>query len=231
MPLDPTLGCRSVHDIPEELATIMINKHMPSPSSGPRANVEKYSVPSRAMLKEMDDSDIKNQMTLTAKNRKQIKSKLKTSGAVDLTNDELNDEDDTNSRVPSVSNVSETKPPNDPTEQASSKLATSSTRSLLTRKKSIEPVVNAVVSAKVEKKKQLTRQDKSSGKFNTTNASTEQDSVVEVSMQKGSTRIEGSEKNLSPKRRRTVLQQKRGPRPRSKSPKGKESNTGGFERQ
>ena len=214
--LEPTLGCRSVPDIPEELATIMINEHMPSPSSG-KTNVEKHSVSSRAMLKEMDDSDIKNQRTLTAKNRKQIKSKLKTSGAVNLTNDELNDEDDTNLRVPSVSNASETKLPNDPTEQASSKL---------TRKKSIEPVVNAVVSAKVEKKKQLTLQDKSSGKSDATDASTEQDSVVEVSIQKGSTRIEGSEKNSSPKRRRTVLHQKRGPRPRSKSPKGKESNTG-----
>ena len=223
--LEPTLGCRSVPDIPEELATIMINKHMPSPSSG-KTNVEKHSVSSRAMLKEVDDSDIKNQRTLTAKNTKQIKSKLKTSSAVDLTKDELNDEDDTNSRVASVSNVSGTKPPNDPTEQGSSKLAASSTRSLLTRKKSIEPVVNAMVSANVEKKKQLTRQVKSSGKSNTTDASTEQDSVVEVSIQKGSTRIEGSEKNSSPKRRRTVLHQKRGPRPRSKSPKGKESNTG-----
>ena len=125
-----------------------------------------------------------------------------------------------------MSNISETKLPNGPTEQASTKVTANSTRSLLTRRKSIEPVVDAVVSAKVEKKQQLIRKESASGETSTTDKSAEQDSVTEVSVGKGSTRVEDVENNSSLRRCRTVLHQKRSPRSRNKSPKVKESNAG-----
>ena len=199
LPMDPTFGCRSVSDINEELTTTM-QKEM---------NNKHVSLPTSS-----PKTNEENQLA---------PSKAKTSDTEDLTHDV---EDDTNLRVPSVSSVSETNPPDGPTEQVSAKLAASSARSLFTRRKSIEPVVNNVLSTKVEKKLQLIRKESTSGETSTTDTSIGQDTVTEVSMRTGSTRLEDVEKNSSLKRCRTLLHQKRGPRPRSKSPKGKESNTG-----